>query len=235
MTKLKFLICVILIANYSFSQEKNFIDKPYIDVIGRSDTLVTPNKIFLEVLILEKDTKGKISVEELESKMLTKLKENGVNIEKNVTVQDILSNFKKYFLKQTDIQKSKSYYILMYDAKTIAKVIIGLEEIGISNVSIDRLEHSESEKIQLLMNSKAILNAKKIAESLLNPLNKKPMNILHIGYNIMNTLSGKVSGVTIRGNQSVTSWSDSSSKYETNLEFEKINISCSIHVKFSID
>ena len=111
MTKLKFLICVILIANYSFSQEKNFIDKPYIDVIGRSDTLVTPNKIFLEVLILEKETKGKISVEELESKMLTKLKENGVNIEKNVTVQDILSNFKKYFLKQTDIQKSKSYSI----------------------------------------------------------------------------------------------------------------------------
>lgn len=85
-------------------------------------------------------------MEDLENDMLQKLKNLGVE-EKNITMQDMMSNYKKFFLKQTDIQKSKSYSILVYDAKTTAKVFIGLEEVGLSNVRIDKLEHSDEKEI----------------------------------------------------------------------------------------
>lgn len=225
----------ILITSVSlFSQEKNFIDKPYIEVEGKADTLVTPNRIYIDVLITEKDTKGKKSVEDLEKEMFIKLQAIGVDIKKDVSMKDMLSTFKKYFLKSTDIQKSKSYSILVYDATQTTKVFIGLEEIGISNVNIEKTEHSESQNIQLKINSKAIKNAKATAESYLNPLNQKVGKAIFIGHiTTTNMLQGSVSGVRIRGYSS--SYETESKGYISPIEFEKIKISSDVGVRFSIE
>ncbi|NJM79557.1 MAG: SIMPL domain-containing protein [Flavobacterium sp.] len=115
-------------------------------------------------------------------------------------MKDMISSFKKYFLKTTDIQKTKSYSILVYDATQTTKVFIGLEEIGLSNVNIEKTEHSEFDKIQLSVNSKAIKNAKVTADSYLNPLGQKTGKVIFIG-NIQSTnmVAGRVSGIQIRG------------------------------------
>lgn len=218
-----------------FSQEKNFIDKSYIEVSGKADSLVTPNRIYIDVLILEKDTKGKESVEDLEKKMFDKLKEIGVNLESDVVMKDMISVFKKYFLKSTDIQKAKSYSILVYDATQTTKVFIGLEEIGISNLNIEKTEHSDFDKIQLLVNSKAILNAKATAESYLYPLNQKAGKAIYIGnINVTNTLAGRVAGIQIRGASSILA-PGASKGYNAPIEFEKIKISCEVGVRFAIE
>ena len=227
-------IFILIISVSSFSQEKNFIDKPYIEVEGKADTLVTPNRIYIDVLITEKDTKGKKSVEDLEKEMFIKLQAIGVDIKKDVSMKDMLSTFKKYFLKSTDIQKSKSYSIIVYDATQTTKVFIGLEEIGISNVNIEKTEHSESQNIQFKINSKAIKNAKATAESYLNPLNQKVGKAIFIG-NITTTkmLQDSLSGVRIRGYSS--SYETESKGYISPIEFEKIKISSDVGVRFSIE
>lgn len=227
-------ILILSISMTAIGQEKNFIDKPYIEVEGKSDTLVTPNRIYIDVLITEKDTKGKKSVEDLEKEMFTKLQVIGVDVKKDVFMKDMLSTFKKYFLKSTDIQKSKSYSILVFDATQTTKVFIGLEEIGISNVNVEKTEHSESQNIQLKINSKAIENAKATAESYLNPLNQKVGKAIFIGHiNTTNMLQGNVSGVLIRGNRSL--YEQESKGYISPIEFEKIKISSNVGVRFSID
>jgi len=227
-------ILILSISMTAICQEKNFIDSPYIEVEGKSDTLVTPNRIYIDVLITEKDTKGKKSVEDLEKEMFTKLQVIGVDVKKDVFMKDMLSTFKKYFLKSTDIQKSKSYSILVFDATQTTKVFIGLEEIGISNVNVEKTEHSESQNIQLKINSKAIENAKATAESYLNPLNQKVGKAIFIGHiNTTNMLQGNVSGVLIRGNRSL--YEQESKGYISPIEFEKIKISSNVGVRFSID
>jgi uncharacterized protein YggE len=227
-------IFILIISVSTFSQEKNFIDKPYIEVEGKADTLVTPNRIYIDVLITEKDTKGKKSVEDLEKEMFIKLQAIGVDVKKDVSMKDMLSTFKKYFLKSTDIQKSKSYSILVYDATQTTKVFIGLEEIGISNINIEKTEHSESQNIQLKINSKAIKNAKATAESYLNPLNQKVGKAIFIGHiTTTNMLQGSVSGVRIRGYSS--SYETESKGYISPIEFEKIKISSDVGVRFSIE
>ena len=231
------LLLVVFSNTLIHSQEKNFIDKPYLEVQGKADTLVTPNRIYIDVLISEKDTKGKKSVEELESDMLTKLKSLGIDTEKNVTMQDMMSNYKKFFLKQTDIQKAKSYSILVYDAKATAKVFIGLEEVGISNVRIDKLEHSEEAKLQLLMNTKAMENAKANAISFTKPLGQNIGKALYIGNvnNIVSQLSGSAAGIMIRGASTIKKYDMQAQDYNTNIEFEKISISSQIGVRFALD
>jgi hypothetical protein len=230
------LLTAMLIGISSFSQEKNFIDKPYLEVQGKADTLVTPNRIYIDVLISEKDTKGKKSVEDLEGEMLTKLKSLGIDTEKNVTMQDMMSNFKKFFLKQTDIQKAKSFSILVYDAKTTAKVFIGLEEINISNVRIDKLEHSEEKKIQLLINEKAMENAKANAVSFTKPLEQTIGKAIYINQNKNLAYRGNANQIRIRGASAVSAnYETKSLDYNTNIEFEKIKISSEISVCFALE
>ena len=171
---------LLLITISAFSQNKSIYEKPFIEVSGQADTLVLPNKIWINVLLTEKDSKGKKSVEDLEKEMIQKLKEIGINTDKNVSVSDMSSNFKFYLLKQNDVFKSKSYSVLVGDAKTASKVFLGLEKIGISNVQIEKVENDQQKNIRLLINEKAILRAKQIAESLTKPLSQKVGNAIQI-------------------------------------------------------
>lgn len=62
------LLFLTFVTIHSFSQTKNFIDLPYIETAAKVDTLVVPDRIYLNISIAEQDTKGKIAVEELEKK-----------------------------------------------------------------------------------------------------------------------------------------------------------------------
>ena len=104
MKRILTLMLFVLMA-HGFAQTKNFIDQPYIETMAKVDTSVTPDKIFMNIIITEQDTKGKISVEELESKMESTLKAIGINTKKNLTLNDLASNFKKYFLRRQDVLK----------------------------------------------------------------------------------------------------------------------------------
>ena len=75
------VLTTLFVTNIGFSQTKNFIDQAYIETSAKVDTLVTPDRIFLTILITEKDTKGKKSVEELENKMAEKLETLGINLD----------------------------------------------------------------------------------------------------------------------------------------------------------
>ena len=55
-------ILTIALLTQSFigwSQTKNFIDQAYVETNAQVDTLVIPDRIYLNILILEKDTKRK--------------------------------------------------------------------------------------------------------------------------------------------------------------------------------
>ena len=65
MKKTIVLAAALLIAAGASAQEKNFLDKPYIEVTGKADMEVTPDEIYVRIVINEKDNKGKVSVEHL--------------------------------------------------------------------------------------------------------------------------------------------------------------------------
>ncbi|KIQ20899.1 hypothetical protein RT99_12835 [Flavobacterium sp. MEB061] len=225
---------LLLITINAFSQNKSINDKPFIEVSGQADTLVLPNKIWINVLLTEKDSKGKKSVEDLEKEMIQKLREIGINTDKNLSVSDMSSNFKFYLLKQNDVFKSKSYSVLVGDAKTASKVFLGLEKIGISNVQIEKVENDQQKNIRLLINEKAILRAKQIAESLTKPLSQKVGNAIQINNfeDISNQLMGSVAGIAVRTGGSY--YSEESSN-QPNIEFEKIKIVSNVQVRFLLE
>ena len=149
-------------------------------------------------------------------------------------MNDLSSNYKKYFLKQQDILKNKSYSLEVYDAKTASKVIAALEEEEISNVSLEKTEYSKTEELLLILKGKAIVKAKNTAISLTKPLNQKVGNAIYItdSNSVSNMFRDKASKIVLRGMASLQAESD----YEPiAISFEKIKIETQVNVNFKLE
>jgi len=226
------LVLLLMMIN-GFAQTKNFIDQPYIETMAKVDTLVTPDKIFMNIIITEQDTKGKISVEELESKMETALKKLGINTKKNLTLNDLASNFKKYFLRKQDVLKSKSYTLILEDAITAGKVMISLENLKISNVSIEKTEYSEIDKLKLTLKSRAVLKARKQAQFMTEPLSQKVGSPIFISDLSGNSIYRSYDARPAQLNMKLEAVSQQYNPAD--ISFEKIKVESIVSVKFKIE
>ena len=178
--KKSFLIFVMFFVWNLFSAQKNFLDQPYIEVSASVDTLVVPDRIYVSITLNEADSKNKKSVEEQEKQLETILKQLKINTDKDLSVLDYSSNFKKYFLKGQNILKTKKYSLLVRDAYTLGNVIISLEEAGISNTEVEKVEYSKSKELLLELKSEAVKRSRITADKLVKPLNQKAGKALYI-------------------------------------------------------
>ncbi|MCB8964072.1 MAG: SIMPL domain-containing protein [Bacteroidales bacterium] len=226
------LILATLIPLIALGQpgEKNFIDQNYIEVTGKSEMEITPDRIYLRVILNEKDTKNKVSVPELETQMVDKLKEIGIDVDKNLFIKDITSNFKFYLLAKKDIFLSKEYQVVVTDGKTASRVFVELEKIGISNVSIEKLDHSKMEEFRKETKVNAIKSAKQKAEFLAIAVDQNIGKALYIQeLDNFGQFPRTTNSIMIRGKSSMYG-----SKAELDVDFEKIKIEYSILCRFEL-
>ena len=207
----RIILTVLLFGTFQFvgqAQTKNYIDQPYLDVTGYADSLVIPNEIYIRINISEKDSRNKISVEEYETKMVDGLKTLGLNPEKDLTTNDLGSNYRFYLLKQKDVMKSKQYILKVTDAVTASKVFMMLEDLEISNTSIERVDHSDKENIKNITRTKAVENAKTKAITLTKPLNQTVGQAIYMTDNetTATALEGRLSGVVCVYSGHASSW-----------------------------
>ena len=227
---LKSIVSIALCAiTLSSMAQKSFLDVPYIELNGYADTLITPNEIFIKITISEADTKDRISIEELERKMVAGLKQLNINTEKELTTSNIQSNYRYYVLKQKDVLKSKEYTLKVGDAVTATKVFMKLEELGIANTQIEKVGHSEIVAIRNSCRTRAILNAKDKAIALTKPINQNLGPALLIS-DYSNEGDGQVQ-VERTGNVRMMMASAETAELPL-IDFEKIRVTLSVAVKF---
>ena len=178
--KKSFLIFVMFFVWNLFSAQRDFLDQPHIEVEAEADTLVVPDRIYVSITLNEADSKNKKSVEEQEKQLETILKKLKINTDKDLSVLDYSSNFKKYFLKGQNILKTKKYSLLVRDAYTLANVIISLEEAGISNTEVEKIEYSKYRELLLELRIEAVKRSRITADKLVKPLNQKAGKALYI-------------------------------------------------------
>ena len=181
-TPLALLVFIVSLTSSSLlnSQTKNFIDQAYLETTAKADTLVIPDRIYLDIILKESDSKNRISVEELEHKMVQQLTALGIVLDEQLSLKDASTDFNRYFLKGQEIEKRKQFQLLVYDGLTVGRIIQSLEAIGISNITLTKLEYSQMEALELALKSQAILKAKAQAEALVSPLGQKVTQALHI-------------------------------------------------------
>ena len=213
-----------------FTQSKNFIDQPYLETTAKADSLVEPDRIYLSILIQEKEDRDRTSVEKQEREMASALEELGIDLKKQLKIEDLASNYKKYFLRKKSVLKSKNYELVVYDGLTASKVLVHLEAKGISNVRLIKTAYSKTEALKLILRSKAILKAQTQANFLIKPLGQALDKAIYISdkYYSNNYYPQKMNRMKVAY--------DSVGVLEKpmDLEFSGIKIESEVVVRFSI-
>ena len=234
--KKSFLIFVMFFVWNLFSAQKNFLDQPYIEVSASVDTLVVPDRIYVSITLNEADSKNKKSVEEQEKQLETILKKLKINTDKDLSVLGYSSDFKKYFLKGQSILKTKKFSLLVRNAYTLGNVLISLEEAGISNTEVEKVEYSKSKELLLELKSEAVKRSRIIAQKLVKPLNQKAGKALHIYANGSQDMYGEELMVFQRGGvPGGASKIYASEEFLRKLDFQKIKFSTTVYVKYQLD
>lgn len=225
-------VLILLVSQSIEAQQKSFLDIPYIEVNGSVDTLVTPNEIYISITLSEADVKDRVSVQEQERKMVAGLKSLGINTEKDLTTSDIESNYRFYVLKQKDVLKTKSYSLKVNNAVLATRVFMKLEELGMANAQVERVGHSEIEKIRNTCRTNAVWNAYQKAISLTTPIKASVGAPLHIvDYSSDNDPIYPSTAIKLRG----AVMADAATEELPQIDFEKIRISMNVQVKFRIE
>jgi len=212
--------------------EKNFIDKPYIEVTGKAEMEVIPDQIYLNIVINEKDNKGKMVLAQSEKSMIERLKALGIDTKKDLSVKDMSSNFKNYWLKNSEIMASKEYELLVTSAQTAGRVLQEMEKIGISNVSVSRVDHSQIEQYRRTVKVNAVKVASEKATDMAEAISQKTGKAIYIQEiennfyaqrNLASNMMMKVRGTEMADAESVP-----------DIEFEKIRLEYQVIVKFEL-
>lgn len=226
------LLCMLMPLLAKAQVERNFLDRPYIEVSGKADMEVTPDEIFLGIRISEQDNKAKQSVEKLENDMKKALQSLGIDIENDLVVVDFSSNFRQQLLKRSEIFTTKEYQLKVNSGAVTAAVFYELEKLGISNITVQKIGHSDIDSLQNEVKVMAIKAARDKAEMLAKAIDHTIGAALHIvemnaGYY---PRSEKAGYVMMRADAGDTAEAELPA-----IEFEKIKLEYSILAKFQIN
>ncbi len=229
--KILFIVLALLTFTLSNSQSsKNFIDQPYLELVGTSETEIVPDEIYVRIVLNENDKRGKQSIEEQENIMINKLKSIGVDVDNCLKVMDLEGYYQRKFLSSNEVVKIKSYELLVSDGKLLGEVFKTLDEIEISNASIVRISHSRIDELTRKNKIEAIKIAKSKAEDYALALDQEIGKAIHI-----EELQGMNHLVS---NQSNTFTANGTIRYKeeySQIPLRKITIKSSIQVKFILN
>ena len=161
MKKWMILAAAVVLAAPVFAQTQEAFPS-YIQVNGRSQMEVTPDEFYLSIVINERESKGKITVETQQRQMIDALKKLGVDVEKQLKMANLSSEF---FKKNTSVATAK-YQLQLGSSAEVAKVWQALDGLGISNVSILKVSHSKIDEYKEQVRVEAMQNAKQSAQTL---------------------------------------------------------------------
>jgi len=174
-----FSMLFLFVSGMVSAQDKNFIDQNYIEVTGTAKIELVPDEIYVKVVISEKDDKTKQSLEDLERKMIKKLEDIGIDIKEDLSVIDFTSNLGKVFLGK-EVFTSKEYQVRASTGKTVAEIYMELEKMGISDISISQLDHSEIEKYRREVKIDAVKAAKEKAAQMAEAIDQTVGKAIYI-------------------------------------------------------
>ncbi len=229
-----FAIMALSLATFSASAQ-GIDSKPYIEVTGKAEKDIVPDEIYLSININEEDYAKKQDLATLEKSMLNELKALNIDIDRQLTIKDLASNFKKNILRK-DVKLNKSYELKTVSAKQAAQVMMALENIGISEVSISKVDCSKTEEYKDELRVQAIKDAKRKAGQLTQALGQtcgKAIYILEQDYSgrrLFNSLP--MMKTSVRRAADTEAMAQGS---VPDIEFEKSTLEISVMVRFVLE
>lgn len=202
----------------------------YIEVRGTAEKTVTPDKITMSITIREKDYRN-LSLPDMEKEMKSVLRKAGVDLEKDLKVTDMSSQFLKQRARTQDVLQTKQYSLHLKSASMAGKVLDALDGIGVSNVYISKAEYSAIDSLKLAVKAEAVASAKKTAQAMVGAVGQELGQAFYIMEN-----DGWNDGYSPRIMMAAKSVSNSADEVEMlpELLFDDIKVTSRVTVRFRL-
>lgn len=225
MKKIMFLVAALVLSVAAMAQVQEAYPS-YVQVEGYAEMEVEPDEFYLSIVINERDSKGKITVETQQRQMIEALNQLGIDVEKQLKMSDMNS----VFFKKNNTLTTASYELKLNTSKEVAAVYAALDGLGISDISVNRVDNTEIERYKEQVRAEAMANAKKTAEALAGAVGQKIGKCFYI-YDI----SG-YRGVARYADSAMYMSANSEMKVaEPTLEFKKIQVTHTVQTKFVLE
>lgn len=228
------LCCLLSFGSLLNAQNSTAPEKDIIEVTGKAEKEITPDEIYVRILIQEKnESREKITIEQQEEKLRTAVTNAGIDI-KNLSVSDMNADYMKVRWKTKDVMTQKAYILKTSTPQQLRKLFTELNKMEVKDAGIDHVSHSKMDSLTKTVRIMAIKAAKDKAAYLLAAINEKPGNCLvvreepaSIYINEANISNNSYGGYTPGRLASFESTAD-------DIGFQKIKIDYSIYCKFEI-
>lgn len=202
----------------------------FVEVSSSAYREVAPNLVYLSITINERESKGRITVEEQERDMVAALKELGINTKTALRVSDLSSSQ----LKRSQAVKTKSYQLKMTDVALVGSVYIALNEIGITTINIENVINTNKDSIEDELRVEAMRNARANAKLMAEAIDQTIGKAFYIHtYDVsVSTVRNEMDGVVVTA-FGATKRADAPEPVIT--ELRKIRISVQVRAKFVLE
>ncbi|WP_302356309.1 SIMPL domain-containing protein [uncultured Alistipes sp.] len=202
----------------------------YIQVTGRAEKELTPDEFYLQIVINERDSKGKISVESQQRDMVAVLRKLGVDVEKQLKMANLSSEF---FKKNTSVAMAK-YQLQLGASGEVAKVWQALDDLGISNISILKVTHSQLDKYKQEVRLEAMRNARESAQEMAGAIGQTIGKCFYIYDSNSNVLPVMYDNAVLMRSAKAAADAESAAE-EDPLEFKTIKLEYGVQAKFVLE
>ena len=148
----------------------------YVEVAGYAERNVTPDTFYLSIVIAEKDSKGKISVETQQREMIAALRGMGVDTDRQLTMVDMSG---EYFKKSNTLMTAQ-YRLKLTSAADVRKAYSLLGDIGISSVTMRSVSYSKIADVRNEVRIESIKNARAKADQLAEAVGQRAGDCIRI-------------------------------------------------------
>ncbi|MBQ5904207.1 MAG: SIMPL domain-containing protein [Alistipes sp.] len=231
MKKMIFLAAAFLLVALSVSAQQAETFPSYIEVNGVAEKEIAPNEIYLSITINERDSKGKLSIDEQQRDMVAVLKKLGVKPTEQLKMLDLTSS---YFKRGNALAKAQ-YELKLTSAVEVARVWRALDELGISQVTVQKVSHTDIETFKKEVRADAMRAARDNARALAEAIDQKAGKCFWIAdYSSPVKTTFAVANMKARGviEESV---SFDAMVEEEGLEFQTINLQHRVQAKFVLE
>ena len=140
----------------------------FVEVSSSAYREVAPNMVYLSITINERESKGRITVEEQERDMVAALKALGIKTNLYLRVSDMSSSL----LKRNQAVTTKTYQLKLNEVALVGEVYTALNEIGITTINIEKVTNTNMDAIQNELRVEAIQNARANAKLMAEALDQ---------------------------------------------------------------
>lgn len=204
----------------------------YSDVVtvsGEYEEEFVPDEFYLSIVIEERDSKGKIPLETRQQQMIAALEALNIDLSR-LKIENLSSD---YYRRNVNLATG-CYELKLDKAEEAVAVQQALDQLGISQVWLKRVDRSDRQQLELQSLTAAQRNARQRAEALMSNEGRKVGKCFHCtdGSVVMNiSQTGFNPGRIVAG----ISVSSTGMEEPEPLQFRNIKLTCKVTASFVLE